>query len=163
MTKTKQPELLLQAEIMGNKETSKDKPKGLRGQGFYCEKQSERFKAGRPDLRVARADQGQLDVELKYCNEEWISESDEPIAFGFTTLQWLKIKEMNDHGIPTVGLVYMARHDHFLLTLDRVLRPMSTKRLWVCSKLPAPLVIDGVALFEAAKGLLNDAGYRHRW
>jgi hypothetical protein len=150
MAKTQQEELKLQSDLMG----------GLRGDGFYCEKQSERFKAGRPDLRIARADQGQLDAELKYV---YGSLSDPEIEFGFTKLQWLKMREMNEHGIPAVGLVYLASHNFFILTLDMVLRPGETKDPRVCLKLPAPRIIDGVALFETAKGLLRDAGYKHRW
>lgn len=159
MSKTKQPELLLQAKIIGNKETSKDKASGLRGQGFYAEKQSERFKAGRPDLRLGRGDVGQLDVELKY----FPGALEEGAALGFTTLQWLKMKEMNEHGIPTIGLVYVEQKDLFMLTLDRVLGDPWTATRYACSKLPAPQIIDGAQLFEAAEGFLYDRGYRHRW
>lgn len=159
MSKTKQPELLLQAKMIGNTQTIKDKASGLRGQGFYAEKQSERFKAGRPDLRLARKDVGQCDFELKY-----LSASLEPgVELGFTKLQWLKLKEMNEHGIPAVGLVYVEQKDLFFVTLERVLYEPFISTRYLCSKLPAPQIIDGVALFGAARGLLNDAGYRHRW
>jgi hypothetical protein len=150
VAKTQQEELKLQAELIG----------GLHEQGFYCEKQSERFKAGRPDLRIARGDVGQLDAELKYV---YGSLMDKEIDFGFTKLQWLKLREMNNHGIPAVGLVFLAQHNFFLLTLDRVLHPASTGGPWTCLKLPAPRIIDGAALFETARGLLSDAGYKHRW
>lgn len=159
MSKTKQEELLLQAKIIGNKETSKDKASGLRGQGFYAEKQSERFKAGRPDLRVAKRGLGQLDVELKY----FPGEPEEGADLGFTKLQWLKMKEMNEHGIPTVGLVFFEQCDRFVVTIDRVLQPGLLIGPHSCSKLPAPQIIDGAALFEAAEGFLYDRGYRHRW
>lgn len=160
MSKTKQPELLLQAKIIGNVETSKDKASGLRGQGFYAEKQSERFKAGRPDLRVARMDLGQLDVELKYYSGDWGDHTVEP---GFTKLQWLKLKEMNDHGIPAVGLVFFEQYDRLVVTIDRVLQPGLLAGPASCSKLPAPLIIDGKALFAAAEEMLYGRGYRHHW
>lgn len=163
MAKTQQPELLLQAEIIGHSNDPKKGPRGLRGQGFYCEKQSERFKAGRPDLRVARGDLGQLDVELKVCNADVVWGAGGDIPLGFTKLQWLHLKTMNEHGIPAIGLVYIAKRDVFLLTVDMVLHGALSSPPVTCSKLPAPHIIDGVALFDKAKRFLHDAGYRHRW
>lgn len=162
MAKTQQAELLLQSDILGHRNDPKKGPCGLRGQGFYAEKQSERFKAGRPDIRAARNDLGQLDIELKVCDADVLHDDGE-IEFGFTTLQWLHLKSMNEHGIPAVGLVYLSRMNVFLVTVDKVLHRPFTPAPYTCLKLPAPRIIDGAALFEAAKGLLNDRGYRHHW
>ncbi len=160
MSKTDQPELLLQADIVGHRGDKKTTASGLRGQGFWAEKTTDRFKAGRPDLRISRNDVGQLDVELKYCELD-ILHGDDEIDLGFTTLQWLKLKEMNEHGMPAVGLVYFARTNFFLLTIDRVLRRPLPVTPYTCLKLPSPKIIDGAELVRTAKEYLNGLGYRY--
>lgn len=160
MAKTKQEELLLQADIVGYPEGHKSGPMGLRGQGFYCEKQSERFKAGRPDCRVARSDLGQLDFELKYVTGDDLTEID----VGMTKLQWLHLKTMNEHGMPAVCLVYLEKPDLFLVTTEMVLHRPLLRGPYACLKLPRPRVIDGVDLFAISKDYLNDRGYKYpRW
>lgn len=159
MAKTQQPELLLQSAMIGHHNDPKKGPCGLRGQGFYAEKQSERFKAGRPDLRVARNDVGQLDIELKYIEQSLFS--GEPVDYGFTKLQWLHLKTMNERGIPAVGLIYFAKNNLFVLTVDRVLDPALPPPTHSVLKLPAPQIIDGRALVLEAKDYLHGIGYRH--
>src|SRR4051812_43351493 len=118
MAKTKQEELLLQAKLIGYPEKHEKGPLGLRGQGFYAEKQSERFKAGRPDVRVGRSDQGQLDFELKYLTADLQA----GVETGLTKLQWLHLRDMNSHGIPAVALIYAEQRPNiFFVTLERVL------------------------------------------
>lgn len=163
MSKTKQEELLLQAEILGHPVKHEKGPSGLRGQGFYAEKQSERFIAGRPDCRVARADCGQLDFELKYIRGDVTGEDGGDIDVGMTKLQWLHLKTMNEHGIPAVCLVYLEQLEMFTVTLDMVLHRPLLRPMHGCLKLPTSQIIIGVDLFKAAKGLLSDRGYNHRW
>lgn len=165
MAKTQQLELLLQADIIGSRgkvgaTKAKDKPHGLLSQGFWADKTSERFKAGKPDLRISRADVGQLDVELKYCDADILHDKGE-IDLGFTKLQWLKLREMNQHGIPAIGLVYMARQNFFLITNDRVLCYGWTNPPYTVMKLPAPQIIDGAELVTNARKYLYDFGYRY--
>lgn len=157
MPSTNQLELALQGEIIGlnaqqAKARKKKEPSGLLGQGFWADKTSERFKAGKPDLRVARLDLGQCDFELKYVTE--LLDDTTPFDPGFTKLQWLKLREMNAHGIPAAGLLYIECEDRFVLC--NLLRPTLRQCRDVGLKLPHPQVIDGVALMTAAKEYLHD-------
>jgi hypothetical protein len=155
---TSQLELALQAEIIGaepNRRRGKIKgPSGLLGQGFFADKTSERFKAGKPDLRVARLDLGQCDFELKYVTDLKL-EFGVDIVFdpGFTKLQWFKLREMNEHGIPAAGLLYIERKNAFYLC--NLLRPTLRQCYLVGLKESYPRVIDGERLMAAAKEYLS--------
>lgn len=142
---------------------TKSHPKmGLTLQKFFVTKTSDRWKAGKPDLRIGRSDMGQLDVELKYIDwpKQSIDEARE-IDIGATKLQWLIIREMNEHGLPAVFLVYVEAYDRFIVTTDRVLRaPFHWGAPHAIAKLPDPQVIDGVVLFTVAREYLKNAGYR---
>lgn len=137
-----QEELKLQAKILED----------LREQGFFATKTSDRFLAGRPDIRIGRSDLGQLDVELKFCN---LTVSELAILgpeceTGLTKLQKLKIEDMNQHGMPAVGLVYLSELSMFVVT--SVLRESllaATGRVLV--KLPRPRWVDGAELFKLAR------------
>lgn len=159
-------ELALQAEIIGvsaktaaglsKTRRSPVQPSGLLGQDFWADKTSERFKAGKPDLRVSRLDLGQCDFELKYVREQ-IDDLDQLFEPGFTKLQWLKLREMNAHGIPAAGLVYVECRDEFVLC--NLLRA-SLRQCYPCGpKLPKPLIIDGEKLIKAARVYLRDKPY----
>lgn len=141
-----QKELKLQAEMI----------KSLQTQGFFATKTSDRFKAGRPDLRIGHRDIGQLDVELKYSLESFDEEGKE-YDTGMTKLQWLKIKEMNEHGMPAVCLVYSEVLDLFFVTtlLRDTLPPVDR----CVTKLPSKQVLDGGQLMTTALGHLHDIGY----
>lgn len=141
MSKTKQKELILQSDMID----------GLVKQGWYCVRTVDRFKAGRPDLRIAKRGYGQLDVELKYSVDPW---SEDAISdTGLRKLQWLKIAEMNRGGIPTVGLVFSEIRDEFFVT--NILREPFPPKARRVTKLPKPLIIDGAKLFETAMGYLK--------
>lgn len=141
-----QLELKLQADMI----------KGLLKQGWFATKTSDRFKAGRPDLRIGHRDFGQMDVELKYSLEY---EDDREYETGLSKLQWLKIKEMNGHGMPAIGLVYVEKLDLFFVTtvLRETLPPPERRVL----KLPGSEVIHAPDLFVTAMEHLNDLGYRY--
>jgi len=127
--------------------------KSLHKQGWFATKTSDRFRAGRPDLRIGKREFGQLDVELKYSLDSFTAEQDT----GLTKLQWLKIKEMNEHGIPSVCLVYSERLDlFFVTTLLRETLPPPHRCL---KKLPRCEVINGDLLFTVSIGHLNELGY----
>lgn len=123
-------------------------------QGFRAKKVSDRFKAGPPDLRLGRSDLGQLDVELKYNNFPAISDA-VTIDSGMTKLQWLTIRDMNEHGMPAVCLVYFECLNQFVMTTDRILRNPLTGGYPMLSKLPQSRVIDGAQLFSVAREFLN--------
>lgn len=147
MSPLKKQELKLQAEMLD----------GLHGQNWFATKTSDRFKAGRPDLRIARRGFGQIDVELKYSLDDFSEET----PTGLTKLQWLKITEMNEQDMPAVGLVYSAPLDLFFVTL--LLRDtLSQHDRRVIRKLPRPQVIDGKELFEVATEYLTASGYTPR-
>lgn len=146
-----QLELKLQAKIIAR----------FHLQGWFAEKTSDRFKAGRPDLRIGHRDFGQMDVELKYSLEDWDIDRSELEGYdtGLTKLQWLKIKEMNGHGVPAIGLVFVEKLDLFFVTtvLRETLPPPARRVL----KLPGSEVIHAPDLFVTAMEHLNDLGYRY--
>ena len=165
LSRTAQKELLLQADVI----------KGLKLQGFYVDKMSDRFKAGVHDLRIGRFDTGQLDVELKYNTlsldklgiDPDVSLLGVPMSLlrhdlpefdtGMTKLQWLKLRDKNEHGMPSVCLVYFEALDYFGVTtlLRETLPPLSRRVL----KLPRPKVVDGVQLIRTARSHLSELGY----
>lgn len=125
----------------------------LHKQGWFATKTSDRFKAGRPDLRIAHDDYGQMDVELKYSLDDFAKEHE----VGMTKLQWLKLKEMNQHGMPAVCLVYSEPLDiFFVTTLLRETLPPSPRCF---KKLPGSEVLSGPVLFVKAMEYLNDLGH----
>lgn len=123
--------------------------KSLLRQGWFATKTSDRFKAGRPDLRIAHIDFGQIDVELKYSFSDFSKEDD----VGMTKLQWLKGKEMRKHGMPAICLVYSEPLDSFFFTT--LLRDILTPGRWCVKKLPGDAIIDGGTLFNNAMEHLN--------
>jgi len=149
MGKTQQPELKLQAKLIPC----------LQSQGFLATKTSDRFKAGRPDLRIGRHDLGQLDVELKYLTftmgQLWC-EPEKPLEFdtGLSKLQWLKMRDMNSHGMPAVGLLYVEASEMFVVTT--LLRDSLTYPLRFVKKGPSDgNLIDGAELFSVAHRYLK--------
>lgn len=143
MAKTKQPELILQPKIIDS----------LTKQGFLAFKTSDRFKAGKPDLRTSRLDLGQIDFELKYCTEP-LSKIYNEFDTGLRLLQQIKMKEMNKHGMPAVGLIYVEALNLFFVTLllKDSLPPLSECVL----KGPTDdAIIDGEALYRITKDYLN--------
>lgn len=162
MSKSRQKELILQGEMLGHKNDPKKGPRGLRGQGFWAEKMSEQFKAGRPDLRVARCDVGQCDFELKY--NDWPMSSLEEatdIDSGMTKLQWLNVRWMNEAGVPAICLIYFEALDQFRMTTDRILCGGLSLALPTVLKLPTHQIIDGVELVTTAKEHLRGLGYKY--
>lgn len=147
----------LEKELIGLPRGRDNRKTGLTLQGFLVEKRTERFKSGKPDLRISRKDLGQLDVELKY--NDWPKESIwavREVDTGMTKLQWLTLREYNKHGRPAVCLVYFEAFGTFLITTDQVLRqPLRTPCRYVLPKLPAPQVMDGDDLFNLAMEYLN--------
>lgn len=141
-----QLELKLQGKIIAS----------LLKQGWFATKTSDRFKAGRPDLRIGHDDYGQIDVELKYSLDDFSEEC----AVGMTKLQWLKLKEMNQHGLPAVCLVYSEPLDLFFVTT--VLRDTLPPPARCFKKLPGSEVLSGPVLFVKAMEYLNDLGHHTR-
>lgn len=136
MSKTTQKELLLQSDMV----------ESLKKQGWYVVRTVDRFKAGRPDMRIAKLGYGQIDVELKYSVDPW--DENALTDTGIRKLQWIKIAEMNMGGIPTVGLIYSETENVFFVS--NVLRepfPPATRRV---KKLPHPEIINGAEFFETA-------------
>lgn len=144
MSKTRQQELILQGKIIP----------ALQSQGWVALKTSDRFKAGKLDLRMGHPRWGQMDVELKYSDGDFRELADT----GLSRLQQIKMREMNEHGMPAVALVYSSPLRLFFVT--SLLR----------DKLPPPSrcvrrgpvdasIIDGKSLFKAAMEYLNDLGY----
>lgn len=128
----------------------------LHRQGWYATKTSDRFKAGRPDLRIGHRSHGQMDVELKYSLE---FEDEAEYETGLTKLQKIKILEMNQHGMPAIGLVFVEKRGLFFVTT--VLRETLPDERRQCLKLPGSEVISGPDLFLTAMEHLNDLGYSH--
>lgn len=124
-------------------------------QGWFATKTSDRFKAGKPDLRIGHDAYGQMDVELKYSLEDWADNF--VFDTGLAKLQEIKIREMNQHGIPAVGLVFVEKRDLFFVTT--VLREALPPPERCALKLPGAEVISGPVLFVKAMEYLNDLGY----
>ena len=127
--------------------------RGLKTQGFYATKTSDRFIAGKPDLRVGHLDHGQLDVELKVV----LGPVDREVTTGLTKIQLATIREMNRHGMPAVCLVFSAHLGVFYCA--NVLRGNLPEMGHCVLKLPRPKIIDGHDLFKVAKEYLYAAGY----
>lgn len=144
------PKLLLQLEL---KLQAKMIP-SLHKQGWFAEKTSDKFKAGRLDLRIGNTRYGQLDVELKYQMTDFA----EIETTGLSKLQYYRMKDMNEHGMPAVGLVYVEPLDLFFVTtvLREALPPLPRRVV----KLPGSEVISGPVLFVKALEYLDDLGYR---
>lgn len=149
---TTQLELKLQAEML----------KSFLRQRWFATKTSDRFKAGRPDMRLGQKGYGQIDVELKYNDwplEELLAASE--IDSTMTKLQWLKIKEMNEHGMPAICLIYWQALSAFsVTTLLRGPLPPASERVL---KLPGSEVIKASELFSMSMEHLNGLGYPHPW
>lgn len=130
--------------------------KGLTSQGFYVTKTSDRFIAGKPDLRLGHPDLGQLDVELKVLD----GPVDREVATGLTKIQVLTLKKMNEHGMPAVGLVFSSHVGVFYCA--NVLRAHLPEIGHCVLKLPRPAIISGPDLFRVAKEYLKyDLSYNH--
>lgn len=142
-----QLELKLQEKMIGS----------FHKQGWFATKTSDRFKAGRPDLRIAHLDFGQMDVELKYSLEDWA----DCFLFdtGLSKLQCIKIREMNQSGMPAIGLVFVEKRDLFFVTT--VLRETLPEAPRQCLKLPGSEVISAPDLFVTAMEHLNDLGHKY--
>lgn len=150
MAKTRQPELLIQPHVIGSLKTQK----------FNVIRVSDKYKAGRPDLRIGHKDHGQLDVELKYCPlrvvELWY-EPGKPREFdtGLSKLQWLKMDEMNKSGMPCIGLIYVEAMEVFFVTT--VLRDtLAHPTRYVIKGNSNANIINGSLLMGVAKKHLKD-------
>jgi len=129
-----------------------DMIKSLHKQGWYANKTVDRFKAGKPDLRIGHGDYGQLDVELKYQFDDFSVETDVEM----TKLQMLTLRGMNRHGIPAVCLVFSEPLNIFFVTtvLRETLPPFARCVNYIKSE-----VILGPVLFVKAMEHLNDLGH----
>lgn len=146
MTKTKQPELILQPKLIDS----------LTAQGCYCERVSDRFKAGRPDVRVGHTELGQLDFELKYCtleNRKLMSDIDS----GMTKLQWLNLRNKNRAAMPAICLIYVQAFDEFVIT--DVLRPHLQRDVLRVTRQPGDVWISARELFLTTKAYLQGNGH----
>jgi len=129
--------------------------KGMKKQGWYATKTSDRFIAGKPDLRVGHADFGQLDIELKVVNGPVHRE----VETGLTKLQMATLRSMNEHGMPAVCLVFSSHLGVFYCA--NVLRATLPTIGYCVLKLPRPLIVDGPDLFTVSTEYLHDLGYKH--
>lgn len=146
-----QKELALQADLM----------KGLKNQGWYADKVSDRFKAGKPDLRTCHPVFGPLDIELKYNDWPLVElEKETEVESGLTKLQRIKIDEYNRHGMPSICLVYFEALNYFGVTklLRDTLPPPSRRVL----KLPnTKNTVNGEELFQVSLRYLYEQGLRY--
>lgn len=133
-----------------------DMLKSLRKQGWWADKTSDRFKAGKPDIRIGHASFGQLDVELKYIQDDFSEETET----GLSKLQKIKMEEMNKAGMPAVGLIYSEPLNTFFVT--NILRDTLPPPARCALKLPKAEVIEGPVLFvKAMEYLKNDLGHTY--
>jgi hypothetical protein len=144
MAKTRQRELVLQSKIIGS----------LTAQGCLVLKTSDRFKAGKPDLRVGKRGFGQYDYELKFSEDEFSTDA----PTGITRLQQITLRRMCEHGMPSVGLVYSAPRNTFFVTmlLRDVLPPPPR---CVIRGTTDVQTVDAQQLFNATRDYLYDLGY----
>lgn len=152
------PHTLRKLQLRREDKLKDDMRKSLVKQGFYAEKVSDRFKAGRPDLRLGHHVFGPLDVELKFnpLPAEEFLDPNTVFDSGMTKLQWLKIREMNQHGMPAICLIYYDAFKFYgVHTLLRDTLPPEGRRV----KLPQTGTIDGQELVSTARKFLNDSGY----
>lgn len=93
-------------------------------QGFFAANINDRFISGYPDMRFARKDLGQLDVELKIlgCAQSSV-DSGREVESGITAIQQITLREMNGHGAPAVGLILLPELDKFVFCNFRRIRP----------------------------------------
>lgn len=151
----------LEKKLIGLPKGRKPEKTGLTLQGFHVEKRTERFKSGKPDLRIGRRDFGQLDVELKYI--DWPKEALDAAREVDTTMkkiQWLNMRTYNEHGMPCICLVYIEAYNEFVITTNQVLRtPLYKHGQRVLPYVPHPMIIDGERLFLVAREYLKNAGY----
>lgn len=142
-----------------------DKLKGdvkddLTRQKFYAEKVSDKFKAGRPDLRLGHLEFGPLEVELKYnvLPLHMLEDADD-LDSGMTKLQWLNLRRMNEHGMPAVCLIYYEALGYFgVTTLLRDTLPPPTRRV---TRVTKGGVIQGSELYTSAMEYLHGLGYTY--
>lgn len=125
-------------------------------QGWLAEDVNDRFKAGKPDMRLGHIDFPQIDVELKYSLEEFEKEYD----VGLKKIQWLKIRDRNRAGMPAVCLVYsLPLNLFFITTLLRDTLPPPGRCI---KKLPDDRVIDLPELhIKTMRYLQDECGYRY--
>jgi hypothetical protein len=93
-------------------------------QGFWSSSVNDRFVAGKPDMRLARKDVGQMDFELKIlgCSTSTI-QSGRSVLSGVTKLQEIEMREMNKHGAPAVGLILLPETDMFVFCNYKFITP----------------------------------------
>lgn len=98
--------------------------KNAEKQGFFAANINDRFISGYPDMRFARKDLGQLDVELKIlgCADSSIANGRE-VDSGITPLQQITIREMNNHGAAAVGLILLPDQSKFVFCNFRRICP----------------------------------------
>lgn len=129
-------------------------------QDLYAEKVSDKFKAGRPDLRLGHRIFGPLEIELKY--NDWPIASLEAaieIDSGMTKLQWLMIKRMNEAGMPAICLIYYEALGHFgVHSLLRDTLPPPERRVVRVTK---PGVVHVPELYAVSMEYLHGLGYEY--
>lgn len=148
---------------MARLEIAAEKPllAALRKQEWYADKLGFPLKAGRPDWRLSHAVFGPLDVEFKVSQLTERELGSGFVPTGITKLQWLKMREMNAHGLHTVGLVYLPLSDEFVIT--DILRDDLTGTPYRFKKLPKPWLIHGGDFYHMARGYLHERpDTRHR-
>lgn len=137
-----------------------DLQKDLKEQGFYSEKVSDKFKAGRPDLRLGHLQLGPLEVELKY--NDWpveLLEDAAQIDSGMTKLQWLMVRRMNEHGMPAVCLIFYEALGYFgVHTLLRDTLPPPERRV---TRVTKGGVLVGSELYNTSMEYLHGLGYTY--
>lgn len=121
--------------------------------GFFCSKTHEMLSSGKPDLRTGHVVYGQLDIELKYKTT-----GDRGKDTGLTSIQEIKIGDMNEAGMPAIVLVYDAPNHRCFVTLSRTedVRELGIDAVLTCVVKKAPSPID---VYRAAKRLLEKEGY----
>lgn len=84
-------------------------------QGFWTSNTNDRFVSGKPDMRMARIDVGQMDFELKIlgCSHSTI-ESGRSVLSGVTKLQEIELRDMNLAGARAVGLILLPDVGRFV-------------------------------------------------
>ena len=128
--------------------------------GFWARSENDRFTSGYPDMRISRADTGQLDIELKIlgCSEASFT-SEREMESGISALQAIELRDMNKAGAKAVGMVLIPERNEFLFTNTRRFSPgASFARYGGLTYRPLPkngVSVDFVLLVRMATIYLN--------
>lgn len=99
--------------------------KHAKDSGYWAKSVNDRFMSGYPDMRLKVPNYPHIDIELKILDST-ISALRRRVEVnsGIEALQAIELREMNLHGIPAVGMVYISAIDKFVFTNKRRFVPL---------------------------------------